>query len=237
MASQSFDLTSNLSHIWIFGYGSLIWRPNFSYTERIVGYVNGFERRFWQGSIYDRGSTDRPGRVATLVEKEGSDVWGVCYKVQGTQNIKAALRHLRIREQHYEARFLEFHPQNATHESQAIMSLVFYASPGNDNYLGAASCMEIATDIFFSCGVTGHNIEYLLRVADFMREEVVRCSTTTTTDEHLFSIEKFLRLKLGLCTKNIISWLELMKNTNFIDSLTSMSINARKKSSENFITV
>ena len=45
---------------FVFGYGSLLWRPDFSHQERVVACLRGMSRRFWQGSPDHRGPTAMP---------------------------------------------------------------------------------------------------------------------------------------------------------------------------------
>src|SRR5581483_2212492 len=59
--------------LWIFGYGSLLWRPGFPFEEQRAALVRGFARRLAQGSPDHRGTPERLGRVATLEPAPGAE--------------------------------------------------------------------------------------------------------------------------------------------------------------------
>ena len=67
--------------IWIFGYGSILWRPDFQFSQAIPAQLSGFQRRLCQGSTDHRGSTAFPGAVATLRPDSGVATVGIAYRL------------------------------------------------------------------------------------------------------------------------------------------------------------
>ena len=52
--------------IWIFGYGSLTWKPSIKFSNKEVGFIWGFSRKFWQGNIHQRGTLEKVGTSVCL---------------------------------------------------------------------------------------------------------------------------------------------------------------------------
>lgn len=179
------DIMKEKSSLWIFGYGSLVWKPNFAYKGSKVGYIKGYKRRFWHGDDFYRGDKENPGRVVTLIEDEEACTWGVAYEVTGSQ-IEESLQYLNIREVMmggYITEVVEFTPRERGQGSQ--LALVYIATADNPIYLGPAPDTEIAAQIASCRGSTGLNMEYLVRLAEFMR---LYCPDVE--DHHLFAIEE-----------------------------------------------
>ena len=107
----------------IFGYASVIWKPGFPYVNKWWGYIEGYSRRFWQGSPDHRGTPRYPGRVATLLKdtvvaelEDGqhssgevkatvtSKTWGVVFQIDSNE-AKKVLSQLDHREKAGFARF------------------------------------------------------------------------------------------------------------------------------------
>ncbi|KAI5699713.1 hypothetical protein M8J76_015163 [Diaphorina citri] len=191
------------SSIWVFGYGSLCWHPGFDYDKSTTGYVKGYTRKFWQGNDQHRGTRDNPGRVATLVQEPESIVWGRAFLVSG----KSAVPYLHTREGTlggYKTSFEQFYPKDHSDESsssedglsetsQPIRTMMFIACPTNSMWLGEAPLHEIANQIVSCKGPSGHNAEYVLRLAIFMRENI---PDAHVHDPELFTLEIMIRSRL-----------------------------------------
>ncbi|KAH8368197.1 hypothetical protein KR084_008318 [Drosophila pseudotakahashii] len=163
--------------VWIFGYGSLVWKADFPYIDRRRGFVWGFKRRFYQHSIDHRGIPERPGRVVTLLPGDPVEdrVYGVAYRIAASQK-GAVLDHLDYREKNgYERCSLEFHEYPNTTAAggggEPIQVIMYVATQANDSYAGDVWQVPcIARQIFSSAGPSGPNREYLFNLAAAMEQ-------------------------------------------------------------------
>jgi cation transport regulator ChaC len=174
--------------LWIFGYGSIVFRPAFPFERAEPAYVRGYSRRFWQGSTDHRGVPGAPGRVATLVRDEGATCFGRAFLVSEGDRARV-LDQLDVREQGgYERLVLSAHrPDGSLLTPEA---LVYVATPENQNWLGEAPVAVIAEEVRVRRGPSGANDDYVLRLARALRE-------MDAHDEHVFAIEAHLEARRG----------------------------------------
>jgi glutathione-specific gamma-glutamylcyclotransferase len=179
--NKSRQTLSEFDEIWLFGYGSLIYKVDFPILDSRPASIKGWKRRFWQGSHDHRGTPEKPGRVATLIEAAGEQCFGMAYQVTEEE-----FEHLDHREKNGYLRFevdINFTDSNPL---QSKKGLVYIAPTDNEAFLGAASELEIAQHISQSTGPSGDNSEYVYLLAKALRALGV-------DDPHLYSIEGYLR--------------------------------------------
>ncbi len=144
----------------MFGYGSLIWRTGFPFTDSRPAFIRGWSRRFWQGSTDHRGVPGSPGRVVTLVEDPGATCWGRAYRLEA-QVQDAVMAQLDHREQGgYERLELALHFSN----DESVTGITYHATAANHEYLGEATVAAIAQQVFTASGPSGPNIDYVLHL-------------------------------------------------------------------------
>ncbi|HEY6939922.1 gamma-glutamylcyclotransferase [Dokdonella sp.] len=167
-----------VAEVWLFGYGSLIWKADFPFIERRPARLRGWSRRFWQGSHDHRGTPDAPGRVLTLAREPGATCFGIAYLV--TPAVFDALDH---REKNGYLRHLETLEFD---DGRCVDGLVYIADEHNAAWLGPAPDAAIAGQIAAAHGPSGANRDYVLHLADALRAHGAE-------DAHVFAIECELR--------------------------------------------
>ena len=166
----------------MFGYGSLIWRPDFPYIDARPASLAGFARRFWQGSHDHRGVPDAPGRVVTLIPELDAVCVGRAYLIEAhvAEQTFADLDH---REKNgYE----RVHADLALDDGRRVPGLTYIATAENFAFLGDAPLASIARQIAVSVGPSGHNADYLFELAGALRDLAVE-------DTHVFELEAQVR--------------------------------------------
>jgi cation transport regulator ChaC len=176
-ANRQMDYFDRHDSVWLFGYGSLIFKAGFPWLERRPASIRHWQRRFWQGSHDHRGTADAPGRVVTLVPAQGAQCAGVAYRIS-----PAEFAQLDYREKNG---YYRFTTEVQFNDGSSTEGLVYIATEDNAAYLGPAPEAEIAHHIATAAGPSGRNIDYLLQLAQALRE-------LAAEDPHVFAIERLL---------------------------------------------
>lgn len=201
------------STIWIFGYGSLIWKCDYPILRFVWGSVSGYKRRLWQGSPDHRGTPKSPGRVFTLLpcelvdQLEGSGVssankekpicWGRCFELEKSKAVEV-MKEIDFREI---AGFSKEIVQVTCVDGVVRDAIMYAALPNNDHFLGFDTISNIATHCFYSSGPSGRNDEYVTNTMNALEKAKVEFENNQTkshhhlpfVDSHLSSVCKLLK--------------------------------------------
>ncbi|KAH9691100.1 gamma-glutamylcyclotransferase 2-3 [Citrus sinensis] len=179
--------------MWVFGYGSLIWKAGFHFDERVVGFIKGYRRVFHQGSTDHRGTPKFPGRTVTLEPAEGEVCWGAAYKITKKEDKEVAVTYLEVREKQYDKKaYLDLFtdPMATTPAVSGVMVYIASANKQlNSNYLGPASLEDIAKQIIQAEGPSGPNRDYLFQLEKALLE--LECSGCE--DKHVIDLANTVR--------------------------------------------
>ena len=182
--------------MYVFAYGSLIFRPDFDYAERRVACVRGFRRRFglWSG-VY-RGTMERPGLVLGL--DCGGCCWGIAYRLKTRASAGEpyeTLKNLWRREMFTDA----YEPRAlcvvATDGERLAPCLGFVLNRSSNQYAGNLDERTRIHAIEGAFGTRGSNRDYLLETQRSLARASLKCS-------HIDDLAKKLRAMPTMPTEN-----------------------------------
>ena len=143
--------------LWVFGYGSLMWRPGFEFEEQASAYVRGYHRSLCIFSHVHRGTPDKPGLVLGL--DRGGACRGIAFRVAARRS-EATLAYLREREQ-VTAVYLEaWLPMNLV-DGRRVRCVAYVVDRSHPQYAGRPLPSDLLRLVAQGHGVSGANIDYV----------------------------------------------------------------------------
>jgi cation transport protein ChaC len=178
---------------WIFGYGSLMWRPGFAIDETRLARLDHYRRAFALVSVHYRGTPERPGLVLGLDWKPGHSCTGMALRV-APEHADEVRQYLADRELVSRAYFEVSHrvtllspgEAGAPQAGETVDAICYVVDRTHPQYAGNLSLEEQAAIIAAAEGPSGTNRDYLFNTAAHLRELGI-------DDPDLFALEAMLR--------------------------------------------
>ena len=146
--------------LWVFAYGSLIWRPGFDHLERVPARLIGAHRALCVYSFVHSGTPERPGLVLGL--DHGGMCRGVAYRVAAKRRAET-LHYLREREQVTKVYIERVRPVVVDHHAESrIQAVCYMVDRSHPQYAGKLSLAEQLRIVRHGHGKSGNNRDYVL---------------------------------------------------------------------------
>jgi glutathione-specific gamma-glutamylcyclotransferase len=156
------------SDLWVFGYASLIWRPEFDAAEHRHALVHGWHRALRMRSRVNRGTPQQPGLVFALMH--GGACRGMVYRLR-REHADQELERLWVREMPtgvYDPRFLPCRTAGGV-----VPALAFTLSHRSDSYMGRLPDEQLLHILRHARGRFGTTLDYMCHTAHALRQHGV----------------------------------------------------------------
>jgi glutathione-specific gamma-glutamylcyclotransferase len=154
------------SDLWVFGYASLIWRPDFEVAEQRSAHVFGWHRALKMWSRVNRGTPDNPGLVFALLS--GGSCQGVVLRVR-RHDVPGVLQKLWLREMVtgvYDPKWLQCNTPEGP-----VRALAFTLSRKSSNFTGELTAARYRQIFAESTGRYGTTLDYARQTLDSLKEK------------------------------------------------------------------
>jgi cation transport protein ChaC len=166
------SVTNATGDLWVFGYGSLMWRPGFDFEERVSARLVGEHRALCVYSFVHRGTPEKPGLVLGL--DRGGACRGIAFRV-AAKNRAATVTYLREREQVtsvYREVMRSVWLENDAR--QRVSALAYVVDRGHVQYAGRLSLAEQHRHVLQGHGHSGANRDYVISTVKAIEAEGFR---------------------------------------------------------------
>ena len=167
----------DMDDFWVFGYGSLMWRPGFDHEEARQAQLFGYHRALCVRSFVHRGTPERPGLVLGL--DRGGSCHGVAFRVR-PQNRDVVTEYLRDRELVTHV-YLETTRKVRLDNGRDVRALTYVVDRAHAQYAGALSIEDALSQVSGAVGQSGPNEDYVINTVDHL-------NTLRIRDPHLEAV-------------------------------------------------
>lgn len=174
--------------VWLFAYGSLIWKPNFVHDAESVAHVHGWHRAFCLGWMHAfRGSPDRPGLMMAL--DHGGSCRGVAFRLPGArveENLMAIIRReMPFKISGMTARWLRGRTQDGP---RAMIG--FPVDRRSDAYVTGVTEERVVAALATSAGPQGTMAEYLSSTVQHLEDRGIH-------DRYLWRMQRLVAARIA----------------------------------------
>ncbi|WP_094540947.1 gamma-glutamylcyclotransferase [Brucella grignonensis] len=159
-----------MNDFWVFGYGSLMWRPGFAHVETMRARLHGYRRSLCIYSHVHRGTPDQPGLVLGL--DAGGSCLGIAFRVPGemTNEVMIYLREREMSNHVYHEKWLRLRLA----DGRDVQAVTYVADRRHIQYAGSLKAEDAAAIVATAQGDSGANVDYVSNTLAHLRNMRVR---------------------------------------------------------------
>lgn len=158
---------ANMQQMWIFGYGSLMWKPGFAFEASEPAVIVGLHRSLCVKSFVHRGTPEKPGLVLGL--DRGGSCRGMAFKITH-KKWDETIAYLRAREQVTMVYLERVRPINLLASGEKARAVTYVVDRTHQQYAGVLDLRTLVELVRQGSGISGHCRDYVLNTVAHLRE-------------------------------------------------------------------
>lgn len=163
-----------MQQFWVFGYGSLMWKPGFSFLHSEQAFLWGYHRRLCVYSFVHRGTPERPGLVLGL--DRGGSCYGMAFQI-APELWNDTISYLRAREQVTSVYIEQLKAVRLLASGTNVNAVTYVVDRKHRQYAAHLTENELFAHVKTGQGVSGRCIDYVLNTQAHLRQMNIRDRT------------------------------------------------------------